>query len=95
MTADLSYRISTVRSDTMPKFFLAIAHSYDSLAVSIPSQVIDPTADNIVFAFCGPSADAVPNTDCTRDITAGDVISRGREPSDGCGSGVRSVLGCK
>lgn len=73
----------------MTVFLLAIADCYDPCRVTIPGQIIDSTANDVILSFRGPFANTIPYTDRTRDIAAGNIVAgRGKSGDGGC-CGVR------
>lgn len=70
---DLANAIATVGSDAVSEAFLAVSYSYDALAVTIPGNVIDPSADDVVFAFRATFANTIPDSYCTSDISGSNV----------------------
>ena len=93
MPTDLTHGIATIGRDAVSELLLSVANGYDSLAVSVPSEIVDAAADDWVFALGGTFADTVPDADGTRDITAGNIVAGRGEAGDGCGGRVGGILG--
>ena len=93
MPTDLTHRIATISRNAVSELLLSVANGYDSLAVSIPSQIVDAAADDWVLALGGTFPDTVPDANGTRDITAGNIIAGRGEAGNGCGGRVGGVLG--
>lgn len=51
MTTDLSNRVSGVCGETVPISLLPVTDGNDALAVSIPSEVVNPAGDDGVFSL--------------------------------------------
>lgn len=50
--SDLSDRITAVCCYAVTVALASVTHSNDSLRVSIPGDVVNPSADNRIFTFC-------------------------------------------
>lgn len=95
MAADLADCVARVGRHTMAISLLTVSNSDDTLAVAIPSYVIDAPIDDRVVAFCSARAvwGAIPDTDNARDIAGSAVEARGTEAGDGGEGSMLGVLG--
>jgi hypothetical protein len=75
---------------------LALTSNDDPLALTVPREVVDPTSKGpdvelrLVLELC-----CVPDLDVTSDIGRGSIVTRGRDPRDGCGLGVLCIGLCE
>jgi hypothetical protein len=51
MSADLPYRVPTIRRNTVTKALSPITNSYYPLGVTVPRDVINAARDDMVFPF--------------------------------------------
>lgn len=83
MAVDLADCVSAVPRNAVAVSLLSVAHGDDTLRIPIPRKVVDAAVDDAVFAFGDSVPYAVPNTDQTRSIAAGNVKARRREAGHG------------
>lgn len=59
----------------MTILFLAVANGYDPGGVTVPGEIIDPTADDVILAFRDPFANTIPYADCTGEIATSYIVA--------------------
>lgn len=90
MAGDFADGVTTISRNTVSEAFFATANCYDSLRVSIPSQVIDAAANDMVITLCTTFSDAIPNSYASRDISTGNIVTRWGEA---CNCRLRGMCG--
>lgn len=93
--ADLAHCVATVCCDAVTEFLLAVTDCDNTLAVSIPSEIVYPSGYDLILALCNSAArrTTVPNADSTGTISRSTIEARWRKPCYCRGTGVGRVLG--
>jgi len=92
LSRDLANTVAAVPCDTMAEPLPAISNSDDALAVTVPGNVVDPSGDDLVLAFCGTFPYTIPDLDVARSISACNVEARRTEPGNGGVCGMIDIL---
>jgi len=61
----------------MAEALFSVTNSDDTLAVTVPGDVVDAACDDVVLAFGILCAMCVPDTDAASDVSTSDVVAGG------------------
>ena len=77
----------------MPVFLFPLSDRNYSRGIAIPAKVIYSPTNDVVLSLCGALTNAIPDSDSSGYVTAGNIVARRRESGNSGRVCVSSVLG--